>query len=137
MGASMYSGTYFAAYAPAGIGFQFNLGEGTFVHLQGTYKAAVTALAVNYMSYSIGIASPITERKQAALVTPPPPPVADKDTDGDGIPDSKDKCRFKRSILFCSSRVGGLSDSSTLLFRACSSSISVLIFGIASILPLK
>jgi outer membrane protein OmpA-like peptidoglycan-associated protein len=92
VGASMYSGTYFAAYAPAGIGFQFNLGEGTFVHLQGTYKAAVTALAVNYMSYSIGIASPITERKQAALVTPPPPPVADKDTDGDGIPDSKDKC---------------------------------------------
>ena len=91
VGASMYGGSYFAAYAPIGVGLQFKLGEGTFVHVLGTYKAAVTSLAVNYMSYSIGIASPIVERKQTALVTPPPPP-ADKDSDGDGIPDSKDKC---------------------------------------------
>lgn len=89
VGASMYAGTYFAAYAPVGIGLQFNLGEGVFVHAQGTYKAAVTSLAVNYMSYSIGIASAIVERKQTVMVTPPP---ADKDSDGDGIPDSKDKC---------------------------------------------
>lgn len=93
VGASMYSGTYFAAYAPAGLGFQFNLGEGTFVHLQGTYKAAVTSLAVNYMSYSLGISSPISERKETPLVAPPPPPPArEADTDGDGIVDSKDKC---------------------------------------------
>ncbi len=92
VGASMYDGKYFAAYAPAGLGFQFKIGSGTFVNTQFTYKAAVSSLAVNYMSYSLGIASPITDRKPVALLAPPPPPAAEKDTDGDGIPDSKDKC---------------------------------------------
>ena len=94
IGASMYNGTYFAAYAPAGAGLQFNLGEGTFLNAQLTYKAAVSSLAVNYLTYSLGIAAPLTSKKaEPVVVTPPPPPppvVTDKD--GDGIPDTQDKC---------------------------------------------
>ncbi len=93
LGASMYGGTYFAAYMPTGMGLQFNLGEGTFVHTLFGYNAKISNLAVNHLNYSIGIGSPLKEKKEVALVVPPPPPPApEKDTDGDGIVDSKDKC---------------------------------------------
>lgn len=99
IGGSMYAGTYFAAYAPAGAGLQFNLGEGTFLNTQFMYRAAVSNLAVNHLAYSMGIASPITERKETVLVVPPPPPppapvvrVVPVDKDGDGINDNVDKC---------------------------------------------
>jgi outer membrane protein OmpA-like peptidoglycan-associated protein len=97
LGASMYSGTYFAAYMPTGLGLQFNLGEGTFVHTLFGYNAKVSNLAINHLNYSIGIGSPITDKKEPKMVPPPPPPqpvavVPEKDTDGDGIVDSKDKC---------------------------------------------
>lgn len=93
IGGSMYGGTYFAATMPTGLGLQMNLGEGTFVHTLFGYNAKVTDLATNHLTYSIGIGSPIKERKAPAVVTPPPPPApVDKDSDGDGILDSKDKC---------------------------------------------
>ena len=94
VGTSMYAGTYFAAYAPAGMGFQFNLGEGTFINTQFTYKAAISNLAVNHLTYSIGIASPLKDKKEPVIVTPPPAPVVvvEKDSDGDGILDKNDKC---------------------------------------------
>jgi outer membrane protein OmpA-like peptidoglycan-associated protein len=94
VGTSMYAGSYFAAYAPAAAGLQINLGEGTFVNTQFTYKAAISDLAVNHLNYSIGIASPIKEKKEPVIVTPPPAPapVVEKDTDGDGILDKNDKC---------------------------------------------
>lgn len=94
LGASMYAGTYFAAYAPAGAGLQFNLGQETFLHTNFIYRAAISNLAVNNLTYSIGLSSPLKEKTEPILVTPPPPPVVpvEKDTDGDGILDSKDKC---------------------------------------------
>ena len=59
LGASMYTGSYFAAYAPVGAGMQFNLGEGTFINLQVDYHIKVTDLATNNLQYSIGITSPL------------------------------------------------------------------------------
>lgn len=94
VGASMYAGTYFAAYAPMGAGLQFNLGQGTFLNTRFVYNAQVSSLSVNHFNYTIGIVSPLKDKKE--LVAPPPPPmpepVVEKDTDGDGIVDSKDKC---------------------------------------------
>jgi OOP family OmpA-OmpF porin len=95
LGASMYGGTYFAAYAPTGAGLQFNLGEGTFVNTMFGYNIKVSNLSVNHLTYSIGIGSPLKDKKETPVVVPPPPPpppVIEKDTDGDGIVDSKDKC---------------------------------------------
>mgnify|MGYP001575145433 CR=1 FL=1 len=93
MGVSMYGGTYFAAYMPTGLGLQFDLGEGTYVHTLFGYNAKISNFATNHLNYSIGIGSPLKEKKEIALVVaPPPPPPVEKDTDGDGIMDSKDKC---------------------------------------------
>lgn len=94
LGASMYAGNYFAAYAPAGAGLQFNLGQETFLHTQFVHRSAISNLAVNNLAYTIGLASPLKDKKEPVKVTPPPPPapVVEKDTDGDGIVDSKDKC---------------------------------------------
>ena len=94
LGASMYSGTYFAAYMPTGLGLQFNLGEGTYVNTLFGYNAKISSLAINHLTYSIGIGSPLKDKKEAPVVVapPPPPPPVDKDSDNDGIVDSKDKC---------------------------------------------
>jgi outer membrane protein OmpA-like peptidoglycan-associated protein len=96
IGASMYGGAYYAAYFPTGLGLQVNLGQGTYLNTLFGYNAKVSALSINHLNYSIGIASPLKEKKAPVVVTPPPPPppapVVEKDTDGDGIVDSKDKC---------------------------------------------
>ncbi len=93
VGASMYGGTYFAAQGNTGMGLQVSLGEGTMLNTQFLYRPAVSVLAVNHIAYSVGIASPLKERKAPVLVTPPPPPPpVEKDTDGDGILDKDDKC---------------------------------------------
>ncbi len=95
LGASMYAGTYFAAYAPTGAGLQFNLGDETFVHALFGYNIKVSDLSINHLNYSIGISSPIKDKKPVPVVVAPPPPpavVVEKDTDNDGIVDSKDKC---------------------------------------------
>lgn len=95
VGGSMYAGTYFAAYAPVGIGLQLSLGEGVFVNTRFVYNTKVSPLSVNHFNYTIGILSPLVEKKVTVLPPPPPPPpvaIVEKDTDKDGVPDSKDKC---------------------------------------------
>lgn len=94
VGASMYGGNYFAAYAPTGAGLQFKLSEGTFVNALFGYNIKVSALSVNHLNYSIGIASPIKDKKPVVVVPPPPPPPPPPpaDTDKDGIIDPQDKC---------------------------------------------
>ena len=95
LGASMYQGTYFAAYMPTGLGLQLNVGEGTFINTVFGYNAKISPLSANHLTYSIGIGSPLKEKKEPVKVVPPPPPPApapEKDSDGDGIVDSKDKC---------------------------------------------
>jgi len=93
IGASMYAGNYFAAYAPTGAGLQIKLSEGTFVNALFGYNIKVSALSTNHLNYSIGIASPLKEKKPVVVVAPPPPPPpAPVDTDKDGIYDPEDKC---------------------------------------------
>ena len=96
VGASMYGGSFFGAYIPAGAGLQFNLGGGeSFLFSQVSYHIPVTTANVNYhLNYSIGFGSPLVEKKEVKVIPPPPPPikVEPKDTDKDGIIDSLDKC---------------------------------------------
>lgn len=92
IGASMYKATYFAAYIPTGLGLQFNLGSESFLNLQFRNNLAVTNLANYNFNYSLGFSSPLTDKKEVAVVAAPPPPPAPIDTDADGITDDKDKC---------------------------------------------
>jgi outer membrane protein OmpA-like peptidoglycan-associated protein len=98
LGTSMYNANNFAAYFPIGAGLQFNLGAETFLHLQYTDNVSVTDLATDNFTYRLGFASPLTDKAEPKVVVPPPPPppapvvIEEKDTDKDGIVDSKDKC---------------------------------------------
>jgi OOP family OmpA-OmpF porin len=93
IGASMYAGTYFAAYAPVGLGLQINLGEGTFVNTRFVYNTKVSPLSTNHFNYTIGVLSALKDKPVlVAPPPPPPPPVVEKDADNDGIVDSRDKC---------------------------------------------
>ena len=92
-GASMYGGTYFASYAPIGLGMQFKLGNDNFLTTNFVHRTAMSTLASNHFTYNIGVVSPIKDRPEPVKVTPPPPPPApEKDSDNDGLVDSKDKC---------------------------------------------
>ncbi len=102
IGASMYAGTYFAAYIPIGGGLQFNLGDGVFLNTQMNYRSQVSVLSSNHFNYSVGFSTALKERKVAPPVVvapPPPPPPAPADTDGDGIIDANDKCPTVPGIL--------------------------------------
>jgi outer membrane protein OmpA-like peptidoglycan-associated protein len=93
VGASMYGGTYFAAFIPIGGGLQMNLGDGAFIHTQMNYNSQVSALSTNHINYSIGFSVAVKERQApVVVVVPPPPPPPPADTDGDGIIDPNDKC---------------------------------------------
>jgi outer membrane protein OmpA-like peptidoglycan-associated protein len=95
IGASMYGGSYFAAFMPIGGGLQMNLGEGAFIHTQMNYRSQVSAFATNHLNYSIGFSTALKEKKAPVVVVvapPPPPPPPPADTDGDGIIDPNDKC---------------------------------------------
>ena len=78
----------------AGAGFEFNIGKGTFFYIQTVYDFQINHKALDNLNYSIGYAAPIFKITKPAkvVVAPPPPPPPVVDTDGDGIPDSKDKC---------------------------------------------
>jgi outer membrane protein OmpA-like peptidoglycan-associated protein len=93
-GASMYKGSYFGAYIPAGAGLQFNLGgSDAFLFTQVTYRMKVTDLTNYHLNYSLGFGSPLTEKKAVKVIPPPPAPVVvPVDTDKDGITDDVDKC---------------------------------------------
>jgi OOP family OmpA-OmpF porin len=94
VGASMYNSTYFAAYAPMGLGLQVSLGEGTYLSSRFVYNAMVSSLSVNHFNYTIGVLSPLKEKKELVAPPPPPPPMpaAEVDSDNDGIADTRDKC---------------------------------------------
>jgi outer membrane protein OmpA-like peptidoglycan-associated protein len=92
IGGSMYSGSYFAAYAPLGAGLQFNLGKGdAFVFSNAQYRVRITENASNHFNFNIGVGGALTSRREADILPPPPPPVA-ADTDGDDINDNNDSC---------------------------------------------
>jgi outer membrane protein OmpA-like peptidoglycan-associated protein len=94
IGASWYR-KYWGAFIPLGVGLKINLFDETSLFTTGQYRVPVTnETTVHHFFYNLGIASPITKKKEVKIIPPPPPPVveAPKDTDGDGITDDKDKC---------------------------------------------
>ncbi len=93
VGVSKHS-VYWGAYAPVGAGLQIDLGgKESYLITSMQYRFGVSSLASDHLLYTIGFGSPISKKKEAPKVTPPPPPPApEKDSDKDGIVDSKDKC---------------------------------------------
>lgn len=89
IGGHMYSGKYFGAYIPTGLGLKVNFFDEAHLFVTSQYRIPVTNETANYhFLYSIGIAGRIGKPK-APKVIPPPPPA---DTDKDGINDPDDKC---------------------------------------------
>jgi len=93
IGGGMYNDK-FGAFAPAGVGIQFNFASITYLFVQAQYKFTLTEKVLgDNLFYSIGFAQNIGKEK---ILPPPPPPVpvveAPKDRDGDGVIDDNDKC---------------------------------------------
>ena len=94
VGITDFNANNFYESANAGAGFEFNIGKGTFFYIQTVYDFQINHQLLDNLNYSIGYAAPIFKITKPAklVVAPPPPPLPVVDTDGDGIPDSKDKC---------------------------------------------
>ena len=97
-------GNYYNVFTPLGAGVQLNFSNKAYLLLDAQYRAALTSPAAGHYYYSLGLAGNIATRKRKkvhpAPAVPAGGPVAGKDsvvkasidTDGDGIPDSEDKC---------------------------------------------
>ncbi len=94
VGISDFNMSNFYESVNTGAGFEFNIGKGTFFYIQTVYDFEINHQILNNLNYSIGYAAPIFKKTkpEKVVVAPPPPPIPEVDTDGDGIPDSKDKC---------------------------------------------
>jgi OmpA-OmpF porin, OOP family len=117
LGAGLYNDK-FGAYAPAGVGLQFNFNSITYLIAQAQYKFTLTnKILGDNLFYSIGFAQSVG--KERTEVTPPPPPVpameALKDRDGDGVADASDKCpdvAGVASLMGCPDKDGdGITDA--------------------------
>ncbi len=93
IGAQKYI-NYYGAFIPLGIGMKVNFFDEAHFFITAEYRVPVTTETSNYhLNYAIGWAGIIGKKKEPKkIVQPPPPPPPPKDTDGDGIPDDKDKC---------------------------------------------
>lgn len=90
---------YWGAFAPVGAGFQVNLGNSeTFLITSMQYRFGVSSLASDHLLYTFGLGSPIVKKKEVTKIAPPPAPVVEKDSDNDGIVDSKDKCPNEKGV---------------------------------------
>jgi len=90
VGAQMYSGTYFGAFIPTGVGLKVNLFDDAHFFVTSQYRIPVTKGTVEYHFFNqFGIAGRIGNKKEPVVKALPPLPV---DTDNDGIIDSLDKC---------------------------------------------
>ncbi len=90
IGGGYYMGD-FGAYAPAGVGLQFNFLSTTYVLIQAQYRFSLTKdIVKDNILYSVGVAQSFGPEK-IKVVPPPPPPVV-LDRDGDGVLDADDKC---------------------------------------------
>jgi len=102
IGASFYNGNqrYLMANAISGAGIQFKVTSSFFVLLQTAYKFGLTNGDKDNLNYSLGFVGSLKERKVATpKAIPVQPPLVEKDTDGDGIVDSKDKCPSIPGVL--------------------------------------
>jgi OmpA-OmpF porin, OOP family len=91
VGATKYLKNY-AAYMPLGAGLQVNLYDETFIMLGMNYNVPITSEASYHFNYSLGIFANLGEKEKVAEPVAVIAPPVDKDTDGDGTMDSKDKC---------------------------------------------
>jgi OOP family OmpA-OmpF porin len=97
-------GNYYGVFTPLGAGVQLNFSNKAYLLLDAEYRAALTSRAAGHYYYSLGLAGNIITKKRKnirpAPAVPAGKPVSSKDsvvrapadTDGDGIPDSEDKC---------------------------------------------
>ena len=97
IGASYYAGSDFGMYYPLGGGLQFKVSPNTFILTDVSHHFKSSDYTNNNFQYGITVISSIKGKKPEKVVPPPPPPV-EKDTDGDGIVDSKDKCPTVKGI---------------------------------------
>jgi OmpA-OmpF porin, OOP family len=117
LGGGLYNNK-FGAYAPAGVGLQFNFNSITYLLVQAQYKFTLTDKVLgDNLFYSVGFAQSIG--KERSMVAPPPPPApvaeAPKDRDGDGVADADDKCpdvAGVASLMGCPDKDGdGITDA--------------------------
>lgn len=112
-----YFGSQQAVYAPVGTGLQFRFNRGVLLFIQAQWKIALTkGITGDYMSYSIGIAQQVKLKKENKQTIKTKMParekakkertkntvaraVVDKDSDADGVPDSKDKCSTEKGTV--------------------------------------
>ena len=98
LGLAEFNANYLFGSINYGAGFEVNVGNGSFIHIQAVYDNILTHKNVDNINYSIGYAAPLPKKIKPVKVEEPvltpqaPVAVLEKDTDGDGITDSKDKC---------------------------------------------
>lgn len=89
-GGSKYKG-YYGAFIPAGVGLQIRLWDQAYLLMNSQYRIPVTENVAYHFYHSFGVAGSLTKKKEPVVVKVPEPPV-NYDRDGDGIPDSTDRC---------------------------------------------
>jgi outer membrane protein OmpA-like peptidoglycan-associated protein len=94
-GASYFSNR-FGLVLPFGTGIQFGVGKGSFISSHLQYKVGLTRHTADHFNISVGFGGLIKHSKkpsQKKIIPPASTPLQnDKDSDGDGITDLKDKC---------------------------------------------
>jgi OOP family OmpA-OmpF porin len=108
LGLSGYS-NYYGLLIPVGLGAQLNFSNIAYLLLNAEYKVGVTANVNSHFYFSIGVAGNIKKRKPKQIAKTAIIPLKDsnkvrdkesiQDTDGDGIPDSLDKCPLQPGIV--------------------------------------
>ncbi len=89
--ASLYNFSKFGEMAHLGAGFQLKVGESKFLSIQAANYFKINTWTSRHGQYTLSFSAPLKAAKAPVVVTPPPAPI-EKDTDADGLVDSKDKC---------------------------------------------
>ncbi|HMI77747.1 MAG TPA: OmpA family protein [Ferruginibacter sp.] len=114
VGAAKYRG-YYSAFIPVGLGVQLNIFDEVYGLLNTQYRMPITENGAYHFYHSVGIAVPISKKKEPVVVEVPIPVVEPpKDRDGDGVLDVDDKCpdvKGLASLQGCPDRDGdGIAD---------------------------
>ncbi|MEM6630579.1 MAG: OmpA family protein [Bacteroidota bacterium] len=81
-------------YIPASLGIRLQITEGFGVNFESTYKQSLKSTDFQHMTFSGGIAFtlPTPEKKTPKNPEPKNEPEENMDSDGDGVPDHRDRC---------------------------------------------
>jgi outer membrane protein OmpA-like peptidoglycan-associated protein len=91
VGAALYKGTYWSAFAPLGAGLQVNFWDEAFMLINTQYRVPITSNNNYHFFHSIGFAGNIGVPKASIIPKSVVAPVI-KDSDSDGILDNIDAC---------------------------------------------